>query len=174
MPTHNLSGCLLVRPVPLFFSPTWTLRWGDVWEGHQADQGQGMGFLQRHPTGIGDVQPDDAVKLVVKSEGDSRQDKERLWVFFRERHKKSTNTTFRPEWKRRVFSQDGRFNGLLPLPQQTQRKESLRCFATIHRVLLVELAELSEPNFTIFLSRPRNAENAKIPETKVSQWFPTY
>ena len=35
--------------------------------------------------------------------------------------------------------------------------------------LLVELDELSEHKITIFDSCPRNVENAKIPETKVSE-----
>ena len=34
---------------------------------------------------------------------------------------------------------------------------------------LVELVELSEHNFTFFQSRPRNVENVKRPETKVSE-----
>ena len=94
---NSLSGRLLVGPVHLVRCPIWSRRSCGVWEGHQADQCHEVAFLQRHPADMGDVQPEGAVIHVLKNERDDRQDKEGLWVFFRDVYKKSTNTAFRPE-----------------------------------------------------------------------------
>ena len=48
-------------------------------------------------------------------------------------------------------------------------RDNLHQFGNNLLFLLVELDELSEPYFTNSLSRPRNAENTKIPETKDSE-----
>ena len=76
--------------------------------------------------------------------------------------------THQPHDDARRFHRPG-VEEVLPDGVIKDEKASLSVSKQFTSCLLVELAELSEHNFTIFQSCPRNAENAKRPETKVSE-----